>query len=291
MISASTDEHDDERRWHAIQHRRQQVVTVRAVEALRSHGIESLVIKGAAAARYYPEGTYRISVDVDLAVAESDFAKADNLLKSGVIQTPIDLHRELRHLDTTPWNDLLDNSILLALPEGQVRVLRPEDDLRLLVVHWLTDGGSNHDRLWDIYYLIDGRDEHFDWDRCLGLVDERRRRWIDCAVGVTAKYLGLDLSGTPLEGAADRLPSWVVRTIEREWSAKTKHVPLEAVVRDRRKLLPQLVRRLRPNPLYATIDCGGSLDAKTRVFYQIRNWFRRIPASYRRVSAEFGSNR
>jgi hypothetical protein len=271
-------------RWNVLQHRRQQIITVQAVECFRSHDIEPLVIKGVSATRYYPEGVYRISVDVDLAVSREDFAKAQHLLKSGTIPL-VDLHCELRHFDTVQWDDLVANSVNLTFPEGQVRVLRPEDDLRLLATHWLTDGGAYKDRLWDIYYLIDRRDANFDWDRCLAIVTKRRRRWIECTAGLAAKYLDLDLSDTPLAGADERLPKWLTRTVESEWAAEIKAIPLEAVLDDRAMLVQQLLRRLRPNPIYATIDCEGDFDARTRVFYQVRNGVRRIIPSYRRVSS------
>jgi hypothetical protein len=283
VIPAATDQLDDSRRWNMLQHRRQQIFTVQAVELFRSEGIEPIVLKGVSAARYYPEGAYRISVDVDLAVAGEDFPKAERLLGAATIPGRVDLHRELRHLDTVEWNDLVANSVKLSLPEGEVRVLRPEDELRVLAVHWLTDGGTYKERLWDIFYLIDRRRPGFDWDRCLNVVDERRRRWIECVVGVTAKYLDLDLADTPLSGAAERLPTWLVRTIETEWAAEIKPIPLEAAIGDRRMLVTQLKRRLRPNPIYATIDCEGDLDARTRIFYQIQNGLRRIMPSYRRV--------
>jgi hypothetical protein len=283
VISVAIDQLDDSRRWHVLQHRRQQILTVQAVERFRCEGIEPIVLKGVSTARYYPEGAYRISVDVDLAVAREDFHKAERLLKSTTAPVVVDLHRELRHLDTVEWSDLMANSVKLSLPDGEVRVLRPEDELRVLAVHWLTDGGTYKDRLWDIFYLIDRRHTDFDWDRCLNAVDERRRRWIECAVGVTAKYLDLDLRDTPLAGAAERLPTWFTRTIEREWAAEIKPIPLEAAIGDRRMLVTQLMRRLRPNPIYATVDCEGDLDARTRILYQIRNGIRRILPSYRRV--------
>jgi hypothetical protein len=286
VATASDDPPDDDsKRWHVLQHRRQQVITAQAVEFFRSHNIEPLVIKGISAARYYPESVFRSSVDVDLAVSAEEFSRAQNILDSGAAPVPIDLHRELRQLDTTKWTDLISNSVELALPEGKVRVLRPEDDLRVLAVHWLTDGGTYKDRLWDIFYLIGRREPNFDWDRCLGIVTNRRRRWIECAAGLAAKYLDLDLTKTPLAGAAGRLPTWLTCTVEREWAAEVKPIPLEAVLDNRAMLFKQLLRRLRPNPIYATIDCEGDFDARTRIFYQLRNGLGRIIPSYRRVSS------
>lgn len=255
------------------------------MQFFHSHGIEPIVIKGVAAARYYPQNRTRPSVNVDLAVSASHFTTARRLSElPDANGMAIDLHRELRHLDTLPWDDLVRNSVELTFSNGKVRVLRPEDDLRVLCVHWLTDGGVYEQRLWDIYYGIAGRDADFDWDRFLRSVSPRRQRWIECTLGLAAKYLDLDLTDTPVEGAQDGLPEWMVKTVEREWAAGIKPLPLEASLNDRTMLYAQVKRRMRPNPIFATIDCEGSLDASTRVFYQIRNGIRRIPSSILRIS-------
>lgn len=272
-------------RWALLQRRLQQLRTTRAVDLIRSIGIEPIVIKGAAASRYYPEGVDRPSVDVDLAVPPDAFERAFRLVTGpNADGMAIDLHKGLRHLDTVPWDDLFDNSLEIEFPEGKIRVLRPEDDLRVLSVHWLTDGGSHKERLWDIRYLVDSARSQIDWERVLGPVSSNRQRWIECTLGLTAKYLDLDLTGTPFAGADARLPRWLVKTVEAEWSAEVKHWPLESSLQDRKMLVAQIKRRMRPNPIYATVDCEGSFDAHTRFFYRVWNGLRRVGPSYKRVT-------
>jgi hypothetical protein len=186
---------------------------------------------------------------------------------------------------------LFANSVNLQIDDSHVRVLRPEDDLRVLCVHWLTDGGVYKDRLWDIYYAVERRSADFDWQRFLDAAGPRRRRWFECMLGIAAKYLGLNLDGTPVEGADDRVPDWMIQTIEEEWAAEIKPVPLEASLFDRSMLMAQVKRRMRPNPIFATIDCEGSIDARTRLIYQVRNWFRRIPSSIHRISRTLKARR
>ncbi|MBV9240370.1 MAG: nucleotidyltransferase family protein [Acidobacteria bacterium] len=271
-------------KWNILQSRLQERRTVQAVELFRSEGMEPIVIKGIAAERYYPAGEARHATDVDLAVSADDYDRAQKLiLTEDAAGLAIDVHRELRQLDTVPWSDLLDNSITLTLTDGSVRVLRPEDDIRVLCVHWLTDGGMYKERLWDLYYGISGRSRDFDWARLLDVVSSRRRRWIECALGLTAKYLDLNIKGTPVEGADERLPDWLIKTVEKEWATELRFQPLDTTIHDRRLLLAQFKRRLRPNPIYATVDCEGSFDARTRIFYQMRNGLRRILPSIRRI--------
>jgi hypothetical protein len=280
----------DEDRWSILQTRLQNLRTIKAVEFFREHGIDPILIKGAAAARYYPDARRRMSVDVDLAVASSDFDSALDIAVrcEGV---GVDVHRELRHLDPLPWDDLVGNSVELPLEGSFIRVLRPEDDLRVLCVHWLTDGGAYKERLWDIYFAVANRPPDFDWQRFLDAAGPRRRRWYECTLGIAAKYLELDLRETPVMDAENRVPQWVTKAIETEWEAEIKPRPLEESLFDREMLMAQLRRRMRPNPIFATIDCEGSIDARTRVFYQVRNWFRRIPSSVRRVSRTLQARR
>lgn len=283
---------DDEKRWTILYARIQALRTTTAVEAFREHGIEPIVIKGSAAARYYPDRRRRMSVDVDLAVPDRDYARAEKLVAAGKCQgIGVDVHRELRHLDPLPWDDLFRNSVLLPLGDSSVRVLRAEDDLRVLCVHWLTDGGADQERLWDIYHAVTNRRHDFDWHRFLDAAGPIRRRWYECTLGIASRYLALDLSDTPIANAPERLPNWLLRTVEYEWSAEIKPKPLEASLFDRRMLIAQIRRRMHPNPIYATIDCEGDIDARTRIFYQIRNWFGRIPSSVRRINGTLKARR
>ncbi len=269
-----------------LQRKAQEVRAVQAFSLFREKGIEPILIKGLAAARYYPAAQQRLSIDMDLAVAEDDFINADAIARSAAADgLAIDLHRELRHLDTVRWGDLFDNSELIEVDGvGSYRVLRAEDHLRVLCVHWLTDGGRHKERLWDIFYIVANRNGDFNWDRVLGTVSVRRQRWLTCTLGLTGRYLGLDLTDTPVSNAALDLPKWLIKTVEREWVSETKFLPLESAIYDRKKLLKQIRKRLDPNPIRATVEMEGSFDAKTRLFYKIGNTLKRIMPSYRRIS-------
>ena len=275
----------DDVRWSIIQRKVQEDRVLRAFALFRENNIEPILIKGFAAVRYYPDSVPRLSVDVDMAIAGDDYEAASAVCRSLTADgLAIDLHNELRHLDTVEWSDLYENSQLIQLDGGTIRVLRPEDHLRVLCVHWLNDGGNQKDRLWDIYYLIDNREPEFDWDRFLGPVSERRRRWLICTVGLAHRYLSLDLDDTPIKEQAQDLPEWLVKTVEKEWARKTKEIPLWLVLNDRKRLVEQVRSRMRPNPILATVQMEGSFDAKTRFFYKVGNIFNRLIPSIRRGS-------
>lgn len=275
----------DEVRWSLLQRKAAEVRALKAFSIFRSHGVEPVLIKGLAAARFYPISRTRESIDMDLAVSAADFKAADAIARSAEMTgLAVDLYRELRHLDTVAWDDLFANSQLLEFEAGNIRVLRPEDHLRVLAVHWLTDGGANKERLWDIYYMIQNRADDFDWDRFLNVVDARRRRWLTCAVGLANRYLGLDLAGTPVEGDACDIPDWVIKTVEGEWASETPLKPIEVSLGSLGEFTAQIKKRMRPNGIWSTVIMNGSFDAKTRFFYHIGTACRRIMPSYRRIT-------
>jgi hypothetical protein len=68
----------------------------------------------------------RAFIDTDLAVAASDYVKAARLTgREKAAGLAIDLHRELRHYDCLPWQDLFDHSRLIALDDTWIRVIKP----------------------------------------------------------------------------------------------------------------------------------------------------------------------
>lgn len=260
--------HDD--RWSRLFARRLELETVEAFRFFRAKGIEPLLIKGWAAARNYPEGTFRSYTDIDLAVAADVHEEAKSLLASEEgKKIAVDLHRELRHLDKRDWGALVGDSREVLLDDYPIRIPSPEDHLRILAVHWLNDGGERKDRLWDIFYAIANRPADFDWDRCLNGAGEVRRGWVIAAIGLTHKYFGLDLKGLPFEDEAKQIPEWLSRTVEKEWESGVLHRSLHTCLDDPREFLRQLRKRLPPNPIQAMIEQEGDIRAASRFKYQL----------------------
>ncbi|MBP7415974.1 MAG: nucleotidyltransferase family protein [Pyrinomonadaceae bacterium] len=267
-------------RWGLIKNKATEARACLAFKLFREKGIEPILIKGLAAAQYYPKGQFRDSIDMDIAVSDSEFAIAKKVVESEDANgMAIDLHRELRHLDTVHWTDLVANSKLVNFDGGTIRVLRPEDHLRVVCIHWLTDGASNKDRLWDIYHAVKNRPADFDWDRFLNVFDQKRKRWLTCTIGLAHRYLGLDLAGTPIEKEANDIPDWLIKAVEKEWASDTPFWPLFSSLHDPKLFFAQVKKRLPPNPVTATVLVNGSFDAKTRFFYQIGTIFARIGPS------------
>jgi hypothetical protein len=237
-------------------------------DLFRSAGIEPILIKGWAACRFYPNSVQRRPGDIDLAVDPQDFEKSLGILENARPAYLVDLHKGLRDLDTVPWNDLFDNSTLVPFGGTDIRVLRPEDHLRLLATHWLLDGGRYQDKLWDIYYAVENRARDFDWERCLAVVEPHRRRWVICAVALAHRYLNLKIDDLPFANEASVIPSWITRWIESEWKRGDDLEPVLASVHDEKLLARQIFRRLPPNPIRSTIEGNGDLYGPWRWLYQ-----------------------
>jgi hypothetical protein len=268
---------NDEFRWFLLQRKRKEINASLAFARMRAREIEPILIKGLAAAWNYPLDCPRHFNDTDLAVSSEDFPRATKLLNSEeFLDLNIDLHDELRSLDSVPWADLFGNSRIVDIDGTTIRILRPEDHLRVLCVHWLLDGGARKERLWDIFHAIDRRPLDFDWDRCLNVVSDRRRKWIIYAILITNHYLGLKIDDLPFAEKYN-LPKWMQKCIENEWKAGENLEPVLSTVNNPRKLVRQIIKRIPPNPIRSTIEMEGSLDGHFRLFYQMGSMIKMLP--------------
>ena len=276
----------DSFRWKTLSLRRFEVCIVDSFNMLRTEGIEPILIKGWAANRFYPDDNPRSFSDIDIAVSSKEFNKAINVIGKLPRQVNIDLHNEFRHLDTVSWSEMFERSELVPIDDITVRILSPEDHLRILCCHWLNDGGQYKDRLWDIYYSVANRPVDFDWTICLDSVSSIRRQWIIVTILATHKYLGLDISGLPFVDSHDELPRWMQRCLEREWRSDVRLLPLQTVLKDPKKFWIQIRKRIPPNPIQATVETEGKFDESPRFKYQLLDILKRtVPSAKRLVPA------
>jgi hypothetical protein len=277
-------ENDRDSKWILLNQSRLELQALRIFREMHELGFQPVLIKGWAAARNYPPDRARFYSDIDIAVSADDFTRVEQIMQTaGSGLSGIDLHNELRHLDSQPWTELFERSSLVEIEGGKLRILSAEDHLRVMATHWLTDGGANKDRLWDIYYAVANRPADFDWARCLDPVSETRRTWVVCAVGLAHEYLGLPIDDLPFREAAKNIPGWVIRTVEKEWAASESMLPLQRCLGDRKLFIRQLRRRFPPNPIQATIQMEAPIDETGRTSIQLRNAFHRAKPSISRI--------
>ncbi|MCO6509238.1 MAG: nucleotidyltransferase family protein [Aridibacter famidurans] len=249
--------------------------------------LRAILIKGWAATRNYPEDSRRSPGDIDLLIDPSEAGSEEILSLTGNPRKfgAIDLHAGPRHLDTLSFEELFERSGTVDLDGVPIRTLCPEDHLRVLCVHWLTDGGEKKDRLWDIYWAVENRPSSFSWEKCLGVVSARRRRWVVCTIGLAHKHLDLAIDDLPFAEEAKELPVWFTRAVESRWNKGVPHVPLSQSLDNFRQLSQQMRKRLPPSPVMATIGMEGSFDARTRVHYQIGYLIKQAVPSLKRIHA------
>lgn len=287
-MSLEKKEIEDEKRWLILRTKVYEEKIKSAFGFFRARKIEPILIKGWAAAREYPEKYRRTFSDIDLCVPPEDFEKSLKLVKVGECQAlNIDLHCGLRHLDTLEWEDLFENSHEELLEGVKVRILRPEDHLRVLCVHWLNDGGAYRERLLDIYYLLENHTNDFDWDRCFGKISKNRREWIIKTIAIVHKYHRLDISKMPFADELEKIPEWFTKTLEKEWASDTKLVPLHTLLGKKREFWKQIKKRFPPNAIQSTIDMEGPFDDAPRIYYQLGSVLYRLKPSIARIFKSF----
>lgn len=274
---------DDSAKFGILRHKVAERELAAIWRVFREAGLHPILIKGWAAARYYPEPWTRSLGDFDLAFAADEYAAAETVRADNQLGRT-DLHRELRHLDSERWERLFGRSVEVECEGEMIRVLCPEDHLRVLCVHWLNDGGAYRDRLRDIGFLLTRHRGAFDWDLCMAPLTATRRRWIEVAVALADRYLDdADLSFVPFAATFGTVPDWVIRALEREWASGRRLVPLHFVLNNPRELLLQLGKRLPPNPIQSTIELEADINERPRAAIQAANLLRRIAPSYKRV--------
>jgi Uncharacterised nucleotidyltransferase len=246
---------------------------------LRSSGIEPILIKGWAIARAYAETGLRPSGDIDLCLSPEQHAKARMALNTECREYLVDLdHDVLRRFGELNSEALYRHSEMVDLEGTQIRVLGPEDHLRILCLHLLKHGAWRPLWLCDIAAALESRPPKFDWDRCFG----KNRRWADwiaCAIGLAHRLLGAELGDAPVQDRANNLPGWLIPSVLKQWSRPyPANLPLFTRQIKGSWWKPGLVTAVRqrwPNPIQATIDANGRFDNRTRLPFQIRHWVAR----------------
>jgi len=263
-------------RLHALQSAVHERNIPDALTLLRSAGVEPILVKGWASARFYPDTGLRPYGDLDLCVEPRQYQAAASALENQPNKPyQVDLHRGFKTLDHRSWEDLYSRSSLVKLGDVEVRLLSPEDHLRVLCFHFLREGAWRPLWLCDIAVALETRSADFDWDLFAGK-SERRRKWFACAIALTNLLLGASVDGVPEMLRANRTPTWFLPSVLREWEVRSmshRHrAPMGAAWH-----APGQTLRLRslsahwPNAIEATIGVSGPFNEIPRLPFQIGN--------------------
>jgi hypothetical protein len=245
---------------------------------LRSAGAEPLLAKGWAAARLYAEPGLRPYGDFDLCVRPEEYESARAaLLQGDGPGCDVDLHPGLAHprwgeafslLDDRGLEELYKRSQLLPLGDVPIRVLGPEDHLRLLCLHMLSHGACRPLWLCDIGAALEARPADFDWAWFL-TGDHRRTAGVLASVGLAHQLLGARIDDTPIADRAKRLPRWLGPAVLRQWSTPFRpRAPLAPLLRQPASAWRE-TRHHWPNGIEATAGVRGPFNNWPRLPFQL----------------------
>jgi hypothetical protein len=245
----------------------------RVLSVLRDGGVEPILVKGWAAAQLYPQPGLRPYGDIDLCVHPKNYARAKSLLSSDPRRIRIDLHQGFKSFDNRSWEELHERSVLLKIDDVEVRVLSPEDHLRLLCFHFLREGGWRPLWLCDIAAALESRPADFSWEVCLGR-NQEDLDWFACAIVLAHCLLEANTDGVPLTITAKRLPCWFVPSILKEWEAPKMPRRHQTPMRNFWRAPLLSIKGLRyhwPNAIEGTMGVRGPFNEMPRLPFQLAN--------------------
>lgn len=239
---------------------------------LRSHEIEALMGKGWAIGRHYPQPGLRPQGDIDLYVRPEQVDRVlATLRRPGSPGSVVDLHRGAPELSDRSFDELQAHSEAICVGNADVRVLGPEDHLRLLSLHMLREGVLRPLWLCDIAVAVKSLPSDFDWNYFLS-GDERRTDWVACAIGLAHQILGAEVDGQPVADRARHLPSWMVAVVLQQWGTgritNGRRHPMGGYLRDPAGLF-EAIRLRWPNPIEATVNVKGPMNEWPRLPFQL----------------------
>ena len=207
---------------------------VEVVQALREAGVEPLVTKGWAVARYYLNPAARPYSDLDLAVRPDQAETARRALNAmGTRANPVDLHIGLPDLPERNWAEVFARSRIESLDGVAIRVLSPECQFRLLAVHLVRHVCCRPLWLIDIAAILEQVGKVMDWEYCLH-GSYTWRRWILAVAGLAERLLGTRLPEALQARPGIRPPDWLVEMTCWRWgggnelrSRELRHTPAE----------------------------------------------------------------
>lgn len=279
-------------RFHTVRVRLIERQLVAVVSFLRDRGVEPILAKGWALGRLYPEPGLRPYGDLDLLVHPGQAPRVKEVLSDPQRpQAPLEVHTGFPMLRDRSPDALLERSELVALSDTPIRILGPEDQLRLACLHGLNHGLCRPLWLCDVAVLLESLPSGFDWGYAL-----RGDPWLSegvrCSLGLAHEIFGVSLerAGVPDRWRTPPLPGWMVPAAMEAFGASRHYLdmgdPSELMLKPAAFL--DAARLRWANPLEATYRREAGWDEKPRFPVQVFDYVSRglgfvarIPAGLR----------
>jgi hypothetical protein len=239
------------------------------IDILHENRIEPILAKGWAMARYYPNAGMRPYGDFDLCVRPAEKTKIRMLTQETGVA--LDLHDRFRELEAG-YEELRDRSVPIAIGDRYVRVLAPEDHLRLLCIHALYHGVWKPGWLCDVALMVESCESDFDWSLCLS-GNRHRTASVLTAIALAHHLLGAELPPAVHYLQEQKLPGWTRNAVLAQWGRSGHYMQgqnAREMLKEGRVL--EMVQGRWPNPLQATVRMNGGFSAMPRFPYQLADF-------------------
>jgi hypothetical protein len=254
---------------------------------------DQILIKGWAHARLFPVPGLRPYGDIDLRTRPDRMEELRSIyaslpmvhLRGGV---PLDLQSELVDLPDRSWSEIVAHSRLSRLRRTQVRILGPEDALRLCCLHLLRHAiemppRSNPIWLCDASVMLEEVPPEFDWDYCLA-GRPSRTQWMLSVIQLAHLLLGARIDRCPNGLIRQAVPGWMAKTFLRIWGHQEGEAdlwplpqPLGRVKRDVRAL-PRALAERWPTPLQSVFRLSWPINPVSGPVAQVLDYLGRALA-------------
>jgi hypothetical protein len=267
-------------RLNTLQSRLNKLRIEEVFAVLHSLGIDPVLIKGWAAARYYPEQGLRPYGDIDICVRPEEFQSAERAMSAlDPVRFKIDLHSGFARFGVHEDEPLFRRSQVVNIDQADVRILCPEDHLRVVCFHLMREGAWRPLWLLDVAAAVESQPPDFDWHYCLG--DKRQAAPLVSAIGLAQQLLGARVPSFPEKFRLKQYPRWLVSTVLKEWGSTTptmmgRHDASMLMRVRRRKDLLEGLRHRWPNPIEATTTMSAPFNNLPRLPFQIANALSRV---------------
>jgi hypothetical protein len=242
-------------------------------ESFLAEGLDPVLGKGWAVSQFYPARGLRTYCDFDLYLPEDHFPRLQSVLakRSAPHRFEVDPHRGWSYLDDRDPAALFARTRRIPLRSTFVRVLGPEDLLRLACLHACAEGLIRPAWLCDVAFLTAAATDGFDWAYFAG-GSPLRTEWCFATIDLARDLFGIEVAHVPGTERRKSLPRWFARSVLEAWGNEPRprgaRTPMGNVRRSPRALIEALVARW-PHPIEATIGAGGRIDGAPRFPYKI----------------------
>jgi hypothetical protein len=249
---------------------------------LSAAGVEPILIKGWAAARYYPEQGLRPYGDIDVCVRKENYHRAETALaKLDPVKFKVDLHAGFAKFGIREQEKLYARTELVNIGGAEIRILGAEDHLRVICFHLMREGAWRPLWLVDVAAALESLPESFDWNYCLR--ERLQARPVISAIALAQHLLGASSERLPEAHRFNQNPRWLIATVLNEWGSLTpsmsrRHeVPMMGHLHKQEDILDGLRHRW-PNAIEATTTMNGPFNELPRLPFQIGTSMFRIGA-------------